>query len=204
LVWGLSGVERDALGTRCGREADNVRGKIVFLVVDLDHRDRQVGGSRVGPAHVRKLTLFGGLVFQRLTAEYLRIWGEHWWDKAPKELLHLYYAGLRRPEQQEVIVLAQVLADAVNVGYEPFTNDVVATVDGAPPVDMRDFVAKMDAAQGEVVLKLTSGATVLLAADAARASLPRILKQYHVPGDRSQDLVASGAGKPRRRAAKRW
>jgi hypothetical protein len=135
--------------------------------------------------------LFGGLVFQRLTAELLRIWGEHWWDKAPKELLHLYYSGLRKPEQQEVVVLAHVLADKVNVGYEAFTNDVVATVGGEKPVDMRDFVRLVDAAKGEVVLKLTSGATVLLDAQEARAALPRILRRYHVPGDRSPDLVAT-------------
>lgn len=146
--------------------------------------------------------LFGGLVFQRLTAEFLRIWGEQWWDKAPKELLHLYYSGLRKPEQQEVVVLAHVLADKVNVGYEPFANDVVATVGGERPVDMRDFVRLVDAAKGEVVLKLTSGATVLLDAQEARAALPRILSRYHVPGDRSPDLV-DGRGKKRARARRR-
>lgn len=143
--------------------------------------------------------LYGGLVFQRLTAEFLRIWGEHWWDKAPKELLHLYYSGHRREEQQEVVVLAHVLADAVNVGYEPFANDVVATVNGARPVDMRDFVARMDAARGEVVVKLTSGSTVLLDSKAAKAAMPRILKQYHVPGDRSPDLVAAAGRRPKKR-----
>ena len=35
--------------------------------------------------------LFGGLVFTRLTADYLRVWGDTWWDKAPKNLLHDYY-----------------------------------------------------------------------------------------------------------------
>ena len=138
--------------------------------------------------------LYGGLVFQRLTAEFLRIWGEHWWDKAPKELLHLYYSGLRKPEQQEVVVLAQVLADAVNVGYEPFANDVVVEVSGHRPVDMRDFVAQMDKARGEVVLKMSSGATVLLDSAAAKAAMPRILQRYHVPGDRSADLAMGRAG----------
>lgn len=138
--------------------------------------------------------LFGGLVFQRLTAEYLRNWGEHWWDKAPKELLHSYYLGLRRPERQEVVVLAQVLADAVNVGYEAFHNDSVTMVNGEQPVDMVDFVGKMDRAKGEVVIKLSSGATVLLDADTARAAQTRILDLYHVPGDRS-----SGVPKRRKR-----
>ena len=147
--------------------------------------------------------LFGGLVFQRLTAEFLRIWGDNWWDKAPKELLHLFYSGLRKEDQQEVIVLAQVLADAVNVGYEAFHNDVVRTVNGKAPVDMADFVARIDAAKGEVVLGLSSGATVLLDAEKARAAHPRILSRYHVPGDRSPDLPARAGRrvttKPKRR-----
>lgn len=137
--------------------------------------------------------LFGGLVFQRLTAEYLRNWGEHWWDKAPKELLHSYYHGLRRPEQQEVVVLAQVLADAVNVGYEAFHNDIVTSINGTPPVDMLDFIRRVDKADGEVVIKLSSGATVLLDAATAREAEARIIDLYHVPGDRSVDL-------PKRRA----
>jgi hypothetical protein len=51
------------------------------------------------PLRVRRgadlVPVTGGMVFQRLTAEYLRIWGEQWWDKAPKELLHLYQTGDR-------------------------------------------------------------------------------------------------------------
>jgi S1-C subfamily serine protease len=146
--------------------------------------------------------LFGGLVFQRLTAEYLRIWGEQWWDKAPKELLHLHHSGERRRDRQEIVVLQQVLADAVNVGYEPFTNDVVTEVNGKAPADLRDFVQMIDAVDGEVVLRLSSGATVLFDAREARAAHPRILSRYHVPGDRSTDLPAPGkarakVGKPK-------
>ncbi|MDO8348901.1 MAG: serine protease [Planctomycetota bacterium] len=144
--------------------------------------------------------LFGGLVFQRLTAEFLRIWGEQWWDKAPKELLHLYFAGERRAERRELIVLAQVLADAVNVGYEPFVNDLVVAVNGHAPVDMADFVARIDACRGEVVLKLSSGGTVLLVASEARIAQARILQRYRVPGDRSADLLTpSKTAGPRRR-----
>ncbi len=139
--------------------------------------------------------LFGGLVFQRLTAEFLRIWGDNWWDKAPKELLHLYHAGARLPERQEVVVIAQVLADAVNVGYAPFTNDLVVEVGGQKPANLADFVRAVDAAAGELVLKTSSGGTILLDVDAARAAHERILARYHVPGDRSPDLPRRGSGK---------
>lgn len=143
--------------------------------------------------------VFGGLVFQRLTAEYLRNWGDHWWDKAPKELLHLYHAGNRTPDRQEVVVLAQVLADAVNVGYAPFANDLVVGVNGHRPVDLADFVRVVDAAAGEVVLELSSGGTLLLDAGGARAAQARILERYHVPGDRSVDLPQPAKAQRRQR-----
>ena len=140
--------------------------------------------------------LFGGLVFQRLTAELLRVWGEQWWDKAPKELLNLYYSGDRREDRQEIIVLTQVLADAVNVGYEPFVNYVVVEVDGIRPVNMVDFVTAVEGSTGDVCIKLSNGASVLLPAAAARSAHERIMTRYRLPCDRSPDL-------PRPRAKRR-
>ena len=81
-----------------------------------------------------------------------------------------------------------MLADDVNVGYESFSNDAVTSVDGQLPVDMADFVKRMDRAEGEIVIRLASGATVLLDVQAARAAEQRILDLYHLPGDRSADL----------------
>ncbi len=132
---------------------------------------------------------FGGLVFQRLNAEYLRIWGENWWEKAPKEFLHFYYAGERTEERQEIIVLAQVLADEVNVGYEHFHNDAIVEINGRQPRDLREFVAIVDAAKAEVVLRTSSGGTVMVDARAARKAQMRIHRQYRVPADRSPDLL---------------
>jgi S1-C subfamily serine protease len=133
--------------------------------------------------------LYGGMVFQRLTAEYLRIWGEQWWDKAPKELLHLYQTGDRTETRQEVIVLAQVLADDVNVGYEHLYHDTIVELNGRMPRDMVDFVRRIDAARGEIRLQTSSGATVLLDSKAARAAQKRIQAQYHVPSDRAANLM---------------
>lgn len=138
--------------------------------------------------------LFGGLVFQRLTAEYLRVWGEHWWDKAPKDLLHHYYFGDRTAERQEIVVLAQVLSDEVNVGYEQFHNDCVVAVNGIPPRDLREFVAIVDGAPRSVELQMGSSGRVLVDARAARKAHGRLLARYRVPGDRSPDLADGVAG----------
>lgn len=132
---------------------------------------------------------FGGLVFQRLNAEFLRIWGENWWEKAPKEFLHLYHTGERTEDRQELVVLAQVLADEVNVGYEHFHNDVIVEVAGRRPRDLREFVAIVEAQKQEVVLRTLSGGLLMLDARAARKAQARILRQYRVPADRSPDLL---------------
>jgi len=132
--------------------------------------------------------VFGGLVFSTLTAEYLRVWGEHWWDKAPKNLLHLYLAGERIEEQQEVVVVAQVLADETNVGYESFHNDIIVEVNGNKPRDLRELAAIVDKARGPVVMRTGTGGTVMIEARAARKAQGRILRLYRVPADRWADL----------------
>ncbi len=133
--------------------------------------------------------LFGGAVFTRLTAEFLRVWGEKWWDKAPDNLLHRYYFGNRTEEQQEVIVIAQVLADELNVGYEHFQYDVVTKIDGKTPRDLAQLVGLLDAAKSAVILETDIGGTLLFDAPNARKAGARIQQRYHVPSDRSDDLA---------------
>ena len=131
---------------------------------------------------------FGGLVFQRLTAEYLRIWGDNWWEKAPKEFLYIYYQGERTEERQEVIVLAQVLADRVNVGYEHFHNESIVEVNGQKPRDLPELVRIIDRSRKDVLLKTSSGGTVMLDVHAVKKAQERIRRQYRLPSDRSDDL----------------
>ena len=72
--------------------------------------------------------VYGGLVFQTLTRDYLTTW-DKWWNKAPKEFLNYYYLGYRSPEQHEVVILTQILADEINVGYAHLYNEAVATLE---------------------------------------------------------------------------
>ena len=73
--------------------------------------------------------VYGGLVFQTLTRDYLTTW-DKWWNKAPKEFLNYYYLGFRSAEQHEVVILTQILADEINVGYGHLYNEAVAKLDG--------------------------------------------------------------------------
>ena len=131
--------------------------------------------------------VYGGLVFQMLTRDYLSTW-DSWWNKAPKEFLHLYYSGNRTPERQEVVILTQVLADEINVGYEHLYNESIIAVNGRMPRDMIDFVQQVESTHGLIEIKTSSDGTIVLESEAARAATQRILARYRIARDRSPDL----------------
>jgi len=134
--------------------------------------------------------VYAGLVFQVLTLDFLRCWDD-WWDSGPKEFLHLYYAGHTSAERQEIVVLSQVLADEINVGYEDFHTESVQSVGGVVPRDMRHFVELVERAPERIEIKSSRDSLIVLDAAQARAAGPRILERYDIPADRSRDLRRS-------------
>jgi hypothetical protein len=137
------------------------------------------------PAYV----VYAGLVFQTLTRDFLTTWDE-WWNKGPKEFLTLYYLGARTRTQREVVVLTQILADPINVGYGHLNNEAIATLDGKVPLDMAEFVRRLSTARGTVKIETTSGGVIVLDADEVRAATPTILARYGISADRTPGLGA--------------
>ncbi len=134
--------------------------------------------------------VYGGLVFQTLTRDFLTTW-DKWWNKAPKEFLYHYYMGSRSAERNEVVILTQILADEINVGYGHLYNEGVARVNGATFLDMKDLVARISAAHGIVEIHTSSGGVLMLDTDEVRRANPRILERYRIARDRSPDLVGA-------------
>lgn len=132
--------------------------------------------------------IYGGLVFQPLSLDLLRTW-QQWWEKAPVELLHHYYVGTRTEQRQEVVALTHVLADEINVGYGEFFNAVVESVNGVAVKSMRHFVELVVGSSPRVELKTTDKCLIVLDTAAAKERGPELLTRYHVPRDRSRDLV---------------
>jgi S1-C subfamily serine protease len=132
--------------------------------------------------------VYGGCVFQPLTRDYLATW-DKWWNKAPKEFLYYYYMGVRTEARRQVVVLSQVLADEINVGYSHLYNEGIAAVNGVMPRDMADFVARVEQCRDVVELTTTSDGVIVLDADAVRDASARILDRYHIVRDRSDDLL---------------
>jgi hypothetical protein len=131
--------------------------------------------------------VYGGLVFQALTRDFLTTW-DKWWNKAPKEFLHYYYSGVRTADRHEVVILTQILADDINVGYGHLYNEGVAGVNGVVPRDMIDFVHRLQTATGIVEITTSSGGVIVLDADDVKRAKPRILERYRIPRDRSVGL----------------
>jgi hypothetical protein len=62
-------------------------------------------------------------VFTRLTCSYLKSqYGADWQCKAPIKLCERAFAGSCREEGQEVVLLARVMADSANLGYQDMAN----------------------------------------------------------------------------------
>jgi S1-C subfamily serine protease len=78
--------------------------------------------------------IVGGLIFQELTADYLKEWGENWQTKANKKFLYYYTYYSRRPEpgRRRVVILNKILPDRINLGYQGKADLVLAEVNDRP------------------------------------------------------------------------
>ncbi len=135
--------------------------------------------------------VFGGLVFQPLTRDYLTTW-ETWWNNAPKELLTAFYLGRRSAERHELLVLTEVLEGPLTTGYDTYVNETVVRVDDRVPRDLADLARLLDDARGTVTLEMSSGALLVCDVDAVREAAAGIRDEHEIPHDRA--LSGNGDG----------
>ncbi len=133
--------------------------------------------------------VFAGIVFQTLTRDYLRTW-KNWSENAPKEFLAHYYLGHRTEEVQEILVVSQILADELTVGYGPLYWESVGKVNGEVPKDMRDLVRLVEASEATLTVETSSNGLLVFDMAEAHAAQERILPRYRIPQDRSPNLIA--------------
>lgn len=90
--------------------------------------------------------IIGGYVFQKLTLDYLRLWGENWQGKVPPHLMNYYRNLSMTPPagRKEVVVLSFVLPAEINLGYQSLGRVVVKTFNGIPINEMSDILRAID------------------------------------------------------------
>lgn len=131
--------------------------------------------------------IFGGLVFQELTQEYLKQWGREWRDVAPLDLLYtLEYDNDFTIPGRRIIFLNRVLADDVNRGYGDLRRSILEAVNGRPIhslADLREALAHpvMHGTKRYARLKFTrDGGEVILGYDGLEKAHARIAETYSV------------------------
>ena len=131
--------------------------------------------------------IMGGLVFQPLSGQYLRSWGDDWKRRAPFRLS--YYSNEGATQQRPALVLlSNILPDAYNLGYQDVRLLVLDTVNGRKISRLTDLEAALAAPKdGFHVIEYMRGDSMrrmVLDATSAAAATRRVLERYGIDQDR--------------------
>lgn len=131
--------------------------------------------------------IFGGLVFTKLTVNYIySLWNQL--NRRPSILDRVLYE-ISTPKKQQIVVLQQVLADEINKGYHDFSNLIVKRVDGQEISGIEDLIKKIENTKSEFLeIELEDKSKIVLETQKANDSSNNILKKYGINVDRSEDL----------------
>ena len=127
--------------------------------------------------------IVGGLVFQPLTKNYLRSWGQDWERRAPFRLAY-FRSQDPTPERPAVVILSQVLPDFYNLGYQESRQLVVEKVNAQKVNYLSDLQqALKKPVNGFHILEFTKGETlqkIVLEAATLDAATKRVLDRYGI------------------------
>jgi S1-C subfamily serine protease len=130
--------------------------------------------------------VYGGLVFQPLTRDFLSTW-EDWDERAPSDFLSLYESGVRTESQQETVVLSRILADRATVGFESRSCEIILAINHRKVAHMKDLVEEISRAAGILEITTTRG-TIVVDVEAVQKAQKRILDHYQISAAMSEDL----------------
>ena len=174
------------------------RGELLRLTLQL----RQLASLVPPPQPGLRPTyfIFAGLVFLPLTYDYMSTWK---WDNVAPRFKHYYYSRLPSERHEQIVLVNQVLAHDVNVGYHQVHGAVVERINGVDIVSMRDVPRAFETPIGNFhVIELdyhgtrgessdyhaSYGTRIVLDAAAAARATAEILAQNGIASDRSPDM----------------
>jgi S1-C subfamily serine protease len=116
--------------------------------VEMTLTHRPVEDYVIEPYTIDKAPRFyvlGGLVFQELTRQYLKEWGD-WQKKAPERLVYMdrFQSDLFPEGTKKVVILSQVLPSENTVGYEELNNLVVTKINDVKLNSLADVAAAVE------------------------------------------------------------
>ncbi len=133
--------------------------------------------------------VYAGLVFTRLSQDYMKTFGRDWRDAANAEIVYeLYYRRSESPKtvRTEPVVLASTLAHPVNANVKIAARALVDRINGVKIDRLEDVVRAFETATDthHVLEFLPNAAFETLDRKEAEAAHARILETYGIPKDR--------------------
>lgn len=137
--------------------------------------------------------IFGGFVFTVLSEPFLESeYGEEWDHKAPVEFVKWTTEDDAESADQQVVILNQVLAHDLTMGYENLENQRLVSIGGVP---VRNILHARDLIEacvtGYLRLELYRSLKLVIKVEDARASTVEVLKKHGIPERMSDDLTES-------------
>ena len=186
------------LSTRNKSAGDPVRLKIWRDGRPLDvvyHLPKAEDAARLVPEapfdQEPEYVIAGGLVFQPLTKNFLRSWGQDWERRAPFRLAYFRNQD-PTPERPAIVILSQVLPDMYNLGYQESRQLVVEKVNGQKVNYLSDLQeALKKPVNGFHIFQFMRGDTlqrIVLEAAALDPATDRVLARY---GIEKESVIAS-------------
>ncbi|KAL2556719.1 Protease Do-like 2 [Forsythia ovata] len=130
--------------------------------------------------------IVAGLVFTPLSEPLIE---EECEDTIGLKLLTKARYSLARFKGEQIVILSQVLANEVNIGYEDLSNEQVLKLNGTWIRNIHHLAHLVDSCKDKyLVFEFEDNILVVLEREAALAASGCILKDYGIPSERSSDL----------------
>ena len=86
--------------------------------------------------------VLGGFVFQKLTRDYMAMWGDGWQGKVPPHLYQYYQKMAFKPasERSDIVLLSYVLPTEMNIGYQQLGRLIVKSFNGKKIGSLRQVI----------------------------------------------------------------
>eukprot|EP00898_Chlorokybus_atmophyticus_P008573 jgi/Chlat1/8717/Chrsp9S08549 len=155
--------------------------------------------SPLVPVHIHgalpSYLIVAGLVFTIACEPYLRSeYGEEFMYDAPVKILDKLLHAMPKTPDEQVVVLAQVLASDVTIGYEDINNSQLKKFNGVEVRNLRHLTELVHAFKNEkyLVFELEYDNVLVLDSTAAHDATTVVCAIHGIPSHLSQDLVDIG------------
>ncbi|XP_052195218.1 protease Do-like 9 isoform X2 [Diospyros lotus] len=148
--------------------------------------------KRLIPAHIKgrppSYYIVGGFVFTAVSLPYLRSeYGRDYEFDAPVKLLDKLLHAMAQSADEQLLVVSQVLAADINVGYEDIVNTQVLAFNGKPIKNLKTLARMVESCDEEfLTFELEYQQIAILRTKAAKEATLDILKTYCIPSTMSR------------------